>query len=286
MRYALIVRVTILLTVTNNVVSQDILSANTKKLFLTSNQVKLTPKQITANFRGVDESWLRYDLDSEPVPFESAYNLRVFDYFELNNKYDSDLKKEVFKETIEYKTLLDSLKEIKFSYLNSIYYQIGFNSVGGENFKMENKNGDQGYQVNYDIQKKGFFIGIGKVLPYHCARAFCPKVVKDVEFKQLTITKKYNLKSNSEKSYTQYIFIPMDASTALEIENNRNEVEILRVFNFTGVYSVTFSDADFIAENHGRACKVRVLKGGSMRLLIFNKLTDEVYFEKLFPSER
>jgi hypothetical protein len=276
--------VIILLTFASNVISQDIVSTNTKKQYLLNSQIKLTTAQITENFRSVDESWLRYDLDSEPVPFESAYNLKVFDFFELNDQYDSDLKKEVFKQTIDYKTLLDSLKKIKFTYLNSIYYQKGFNSVGGESFEMENNNSGEGYQVNYDIQKKGFFIGIGEVLPYHCSRAFCPKVIEDVEFKQLTITKKYNLKFNSEKSYTQYVFIPMDANTALEIENNRRQVEILRVFNFTDIYTVTFNDADFISDNHGRACKVKVLKGGAMRLLIYSNVTDKVYFEKLFPA--
>ena len=279
-----ILTATILFFIANNSISQSVLSTETKKQFLINNQIKLTPEQIISNFRSVDKSWLSDGSYSDSVPFESAFNLDVFDYFKLNEKYDSDLKKDVFKQSTEYKILHDSLKKIKFDYLNSFYYQTGFNNIGGETLQMKSDRGGNGYQVNYDIQKKGFFIGIGEVLPYQCSIAFCPKVIEDVEFKQLSITKKYNLESNSDRSYTQYLFIPMNANSALEIENNRDEMEILRVFNFTGPYSVAFSDADFIADNNGRKCKVKVLKGGGMRLLIYNKVTGQVYFEKLYPS--
>jgi hypothetical protein len=99
------------------------------------------------------------------------------------------------------------------SYLNTIYYETGFNHVGEESFDMEKNTEGQGYRVNYDIKKKGFFIAIGEVLPYHCMSAFCPKVIQSVEFKQLSITKQYNLNvGNSKRSYTQYLFLPMDAT--------------------------------------------------------------------------
>lgn len=273
---------TILLILANKVFSQDIVSSDMKNQFLTNSQVNLTPSQIISNFRIADQNWL--NQFSGPARFESAYNLNVFDYFKLSETHDSDLKKEVFKKSTDYRILLDSLNKIKFNYLNSVYFQTGFNNVGEETFDMENNNEEQGYQVNYDIRMKGFFIGIGVVLPYQCFTAFCPKVIEDIEFKQLTIAKKYNLKSNSDKSYTQYLFISMDANKALEIENNRNQIEILRIFNITGLYSKTFNDADFIADNHGQTCKVKVVKGGSMRLLIYNKGTDQVYFDKLYPD--
>ncbi|MBI3501186.1 MAG: hypothetical protein HY063_05270 [Bacteroidetes bacterium] len=279
--------VTFLISLVSYAYPQDTISENQKKQFLTSSQFHLTPTQIIANFRSVDDDgWLKYDQYADAVPFESAYNLNVFDYFKLNDTYDSDLKKEVFKQSAEYKTLLDSIKKIKSNYLNSIYYQKEFNKVGGEDFEMSGpgyfENGRTDYQVNYDIQKKGFSIAIGEVLPYQCLTAFCPKVIEDVEFRQLPTTKKYNL-SQSSKSYTQYLFIPMDATTALEIENNRSQVEILRVFSITGLYSATFNDTDFLADNYGKNCKAQVVKGGNMRLIIFNKATDKIYFDKLYP---
>jgi len=275
---------TLLLCLTNSVISQDTISTDTKKHFLESSQTKLSPSQIISNFRCSEESWLRYKNSSDPVLFESAFNLNVFDYFTLNEKYDSDLKKEFFKKTTEYTTLLDSLKKIKSDFINSIYYEKDFKNPGGESFLTKSINlRQQGYQVKYDIQKKGFFISIGIVLPYTCSRNFCPKILNDIEFKQLTITKKYNL-LEGKNCYTQYLFLPMDESTALEVENNRNQIEILRVFNITGVYIATFSDPDFIADNFGKIGKVQVVKGGSMRLLIYNKETEQIYFDKLYPA--
>ena len=285
----------ILLLLFSNIVSaQDTTNGDWKKQFLINPQTKLllTTNNILANFRRVDDSWFSQsyttnangeDNYSEPSPFESAYNLNVFDYYELNETYDSKLKKDVFKQSNQYKTLLDSLKKVKDLYLNSIYFETNFNSVGGQTFDLENTDGP-GYQVNYDIQKKGFSIAIGEVFPYHCQYAFCPKVIEGIEFKQLTITKKYNLKSNSKKSYTQYLFIPMDATTALKVENNRSQIQILRIFSMKGLYSPTFNDEDFAAENYKKPCKIKLIKGGNMRLFIYNKKTYEVYFDKIYPA--
>jgi hypothetical protein len=251
--------------------------------FLTNSQKKYTPNQIIRNFKPADEFWLHVPNFGELTPFESAYNLLVFDYFKLNEIYDSDLKKQVFKKTNEYLILLDSLKNIKLQYLNSVYYESGFNIVGSESFTNENFDGKR-FQVNYDIQQKGFYFGIGSVMPYHCNFGFCPKVINAVEFKQLNITKKYNLSSNSNRSYTQYLFFPMDETSALEIENNRSEIAILRIYTIKGIYSATYNDPDFISDYHGGTCKVNVVKGGNMRLLIYNKATDHIYFDKIYPA--
>lgn len=266
--------------------SQNDISEETKKQFLTNSQAKLTPSQIISNFQITEESWIKYDEYGETPPFEASHKLNVFDYFKLNEQYDSELKKEVFKQTVEYKSLLDSLKKIKNTYLNTLYYQTGFNKVGSEDFEMSGpgyyENGRTDYQVNYDIQKKGFLIGIGEVLPYHCTRAFLPKVIEDVEFKQLPIQKKYNLTSNSSNSYTQFLFIPMDASTALEMENNRSSIGILLIFEIKGIYTAQYNDNDFIKDNYGKVCKVEVVKGGNLRLLVYNKNSDFIYYDKLY----
>jgi len=281
----LLTTISLVTLVTKYCHAQDSINEITKKQFLASSQIKLTPSQITSIFKEA-ESWLKYDEYADPTPFESSYKLNVFDYFKLNDTYDSELKKEVYKQTPEYKLLLDSLKKIKATYLSTYFYQTGFNKVGGEDFEMSGpgyfENGRTDYQVNYDIQKKGFLIGIGNVLPYHCLRAFLPKVIEDVEFKQLPIQKKYNLTGNSSNSYTQYLFLSMDASTALEIENNRSAVGILLVFEIKGIYTAQYNDNDFLKENYGKVCKVEVVKGGNLRLLIYNKNTDIIYYDKLY----
>jgi len=257
----------IFFNIISNVYSQDILSSDTKKQFLISSQIKLSVPQIISNFKSEDEKWLKEDSFSLPTPFESAYNLNVIDYFEMSGKYHSELQKEVFKQTAQYKTLLDSLKKIKANYLNSVYYATGYAEIG-----------------DYDLQKKGFLMKLGEVLPYQCSSFFLPKVYNQVEFKQLPIQKKYNLQSNSDNSYTEYLFIPMDAPTALEMENNDSVICDLWVCEIKGIYTAQYNDADFIKDNHGEICKADVVKGGNLRILIYNKSTGTIYYDKLYTT--
>jgi hypothetical protein len=258
-------------------IAQDSLTYIQKRQFISNQTATLTPTQIIENFKKIEtiDPWISKGYPDSPNPFESAFYLNIVDYFSLNEIYDSPLKKEVFKQTSEYKTLMDSLKKIKTTFLNSMYYETGFNSIEGENFTADN--------VNYDLQKKGFEIAIGIVLPYQCDPAFLPKVIEQVEFKQLQIIKRYHL-MQSEHSYKQYLFIPMNSSNALEIESNRENIEILRVFEIKGIYTASFNDYDFLKENH-KTCYVKIVNGGNLRLLIYNKKTDKVYFDKLFPTQ-
>lgn len=286
---------TLTFSIVDNCNAQNNILEETKNQFLISSQVKLTPSQIISNFKeGPDfrsgERWLKEDVSAKSTPFESSYKLNVFDYFNLTETYDSELKKEVFKQTTEYKLLLDSLKNIKADYLSSLYYLTSFDKFKEDVFiktKFDNSGRERTeYQVNYDIQKKGFLMDIGEVLPYHCVRNFLPRVIEDIEFKQLPIHKKYNI-SNSKNSYTQYLFIPMDASTALEIENNRIDIGILLVFEIKGIYKAQFNDNDFIKDSYGyvnkKICKVEVVKGGNLRMLIYNKKSEVIYYDKLYP---
>jgi len=263
--------------------SQDTISEKLKKQYLIENKLIIAPSKIIKYFT-IAEPWLKSDDPfSEPEPFESAYYLNVWDYFKLNEKYNSDLKKDVFKQSKEYNNLLDSLKKIKLTYLNTVYYQTDFNQVGGETFEMVDSEEIMNL-VYYDLVKKGFFISIGKVLPFQCCKSFCPKVIENVEFKQLPITKKHNV-TNSRNSYSQYLFIPLDATTALEIENNRSHVKILRVYNIIDIHTSVFDDADFRADNiDEKLCKIRLVKGGNMRLIIFNDLTDNVYYDFIYKA--
>ena len=267
-----------------NSFSQDSLTSKQKKQFLTDKNFKLKPSQIIKLFETGDKITLNNEYES--TPFENAYNLNLFDYFNLNKTYDSELKKEVFKQTSDYKILLDSIKKIRISYLNSVYFSKVFDySSEGPIFQRKSDYYKTNYIVNYDIQKKGFLINIGEVLPYHCLAAFCPKTINSVEFKQLSITKKYDLLSNSKNSYSQLLYIPMDATLALEIENNREQIEILRVFDIKGICTEVFNDNDFKADmNFDKTCKIKLVKGGNLRMLIYNKATDKIYYDQIYPE--
>lgn len=236
--------------------------------FLSDESVKLSIEEIKKSFSKSSENWIGDKDGGETSPFQASMKADVFSYFSLLEKYDSDLKKSMFKKTDEYKLLLDSLSKIKNSLLSETYYQISLNQV-------------YEFSIEYDIQKKGFLVAIGNVLPYHCQVAFLPKVIGEIEFKQLNISKKYNLSSNSNNSYTQYLFFPMKEEEAIILENNKENVEYLLVFNIEGLQTSRFSDQDFIKDNQ-QNCKVEVAKGGDLRFIIFNEKTNLIYLDKLF----
>ncbi|SEL44761.1 hypothetical protein [Parapedobacter koreensis] len=263
--------------------SQDSLSLSQQHEFLTNENIVLKPSQIIANFRPTERHWLADRGDDwtqpKPKPFESAYHLNVFDFFKEAAIYDTNLKKEVFKETDEYKYLLDSLKGVKAEFLNSAFYAEEWN-VGTFFY---------GLREDYDINKRGFFVQIGPVRPDYCKRSFLPKVIGDIEFKQLQIHKRYDNLFHGNKSYTQYIFIPMDATTALEVEDNRSDVGFLFVFDIKGVYTALFNDEDF-SEHRRKSlinkepCRIEVVRGNNLRLILYNKTSDKIYYDKIFRA--
>ncbi len=269
-----------------NLSGQDSLLSKKLPLYIKDNKVTLSPTEIIQNFKPTEQLWLFDRTSSQNGPFLNSYMGYVFDYFYLNDEYRSDLQRKTFIQTQEYKTLFDSLKSISKNYINSIYYDYGFNEVWAYNDEFGEwsyKRDGKSYVTNYNIQKQGFEIPIGEVKPYQCSVDYgLPKVIREVEFKQLHILKKYNIKLYSERSYNQYLFIPMDEATALEMERSKQDIEFLRVFEIKGIYIKTFNDEDFLKENKNKTCKRAVVEGGNMRLIIYNKNSNKIYFDKLY----
>lgn len=272
------------LLIFNSVFSQDSIIEININQFLYNSEIKLTPNEIISNYRLSEDKWLNnYEYGEELAKFESAYRLNVFDYFSLNDSLDSDLKKMIFSKSSEYQIFRDSLLKIKSDYLKSTYYSRNVlnDYVGSSVQTFEDEFGRN--NIYYDINKLGYILHIGSVLPYKCDFSFCPKVLKGIEFKQLPIVKIYN-RNNSKRSYNQSLFIPMSPERAIEIENNLKDIEILTVFNIKEIGSSIFSDNDFLTENKGKQCRVKVIKGGAFRLLVYNKLTQEVYIDNLYKE--
>lgn len=80
--------------------------------------------------------------------YKAILNLDVFDYFKLQDLYDTDLKKKVFKESPEYKEYLEKLKTEKELLQNKFFY-IYINPL----FK-----GHSYHKGEYNLEAKGFFI--------------------------------------------------------------------------------------------------------------------------------
>ena len=62
--------------------SQELINSYLAKQFLINQSLKLSPQEIISKCKQIQRNWIRYSEDDEQsAPFESAFNLNVFDYF-------------------------------------------------------------------------------------------------------------------------------------------------------------------------------------------------------------
>lgn len=152
----------------------------------------------------------------------------VMTYFNLNNEYETPLKKSNFMKSAEYRGLSDSLNKLRESFKNKICF-ITFNG------KNEND------KVQYDLKSKGFYFYTGynyypnlKSLPncYEGGEEFKVKI----KFSNLQTPIRNNKLSDYDKltglkpSPMSHIFIPMSTETGEEIESASNYPRVYIVF--------------------------------------------------------
>ena len=260
-------------------ISSFLFSQNKKDDFLNDNSFKMTIDEILACFNRDNLLFLSQDCfsgDGETLPktkFENIFYLDVINYFKLK-EYNTELKVSIFKKSSEYLELYEKLKLIKDSVLNSIYYSYEFNGSG--------IGGDAMSSVEYNVKKGGFEVSIGAVEPFRCCMEEFPKVIGNIEFKQLNLTKKFDWYS-SKDSWRQMLFIQMSREDALEVEHNAN-IKILKIYSIKGIIESKATDPDFLKGHYNKPCKVKVIAGGNLRIIIFDNMSKKIYFDKLYKD--
>lgn len=219
------------------------------------------------------------------------FNLDVFEYFDLSDKYDTPLKKKMFIKTDEYKKLIEELKNKKQDLLEITYYT-GWSHDFSE----------------YNTKTKGFNLGLpGHNIGMGGQSANPPNSILNIYFPQLPIRhrKPYGLfgrvpggdsydirefshiinriENNTPAGvYEEYIFISMNENNALAIENNNSEnIAVYLMFKLYGNTNVQYKWFD-AGKNIWRISKGNVLSTNSVRLIIGNKVTDEIYYDKTY----
>ncbi len=209
------------------------------------------------------EKLLKY---SEPAYDEMylIYDLNVFDYYSLNDKYDSDLKKSVYEKTSEYHEQFEELKQKKENMLKTKFY-----------LQQNDK-----FYGDYDINKKGFNINI----IYDGYPESAPKSIrmkeKDMYFKSLT-SKRKTFTIFGAGGIHEILFIPMNETNALEIENEKQNISIYYFFTPNGKEEVSYQ---FICLDGYSFCNTRktLLKAATVRVVVVNKVTKKIYYDKLY----
>jgi hypothetical protein len=199
----------------------------------------------------------------------TIYDLDVLSYYNLTDQYDSDLKKKVFKKTIEYSDKLSELKKLKDTMLITTYYAKSDNLF-------ENS--------EYDIKKKGFSLSIGGNWGQGTFSARSPKSIGLELFSSIYLkTLPTRQKENSllgKGVYDEYIFIPVSEENGLEIENNKNNVSVFFFFIPSGKETVSFK---YFCLSYGwYDMKQTLLKSNKVRIIVANRSTSKIYFDNSY----
>lgn len=198
---------------------------------------------------------------------EAIYDLDVFHYFNLYD-YDTELKQSVFKKTEEYQTKLAELKIAKAEMLKTTYYTSlteAFSSY-----------------TNYDLKRKGFEINLGSNWGMGTMSARTPKSINGFLFKGLPSKQVpeplFGQGVNSEK-----LFLPMTEEAGLEIENDKENIEVYFFFTPTGKEKTVFkflnSDHNWYNITHND------LKADKVRIVVAHKSTGKIYLDKTYTYQ-
>jgi hypothetical protein len=191
------------------------------------------------------------------------YDLNVFEYYNLGDEYDSDLKKEVFKKTPEYAEKLTELKKMKAEMLKTTYY-----------LEQENRFGD------YDITKKGFNVSILFDRYPNGGQKTIRINEKDIYLKSLP-SKRKSFTVFGAAAIDERLFIPMNETNALEIENDKENISIYYFFTPNGKEAISYQ---FICADGYSFCNTKqtLLKADKVRVIVAHKTTGKIYFDKTY----
>jgi len=190
--------------------------------------------------------------------------LDVFNYFQLYGKYDTELKRKVFMESVEYKNLLEKTITEKRKIENSFFY-IRINPL----FKSHAYN-----KGEYNLKDKGFYIKPCKSNEYD----FPHKIDKNyIIFKAFPPSK---LKTETEFGKTtkwEEFFIPLSESDGINIENDPKNYSYIVIFKINSFETVVWD------MKYGN-WKISLPKVNKLRLLVIENNTKKIYFDEIFTE--
>jgi len=224
-------------------------------------------------------------------------DLNVINYYNLQDTYNTELKISVYKKTSDYQEKLEALRKLKQEMLSNIYY-IRIDKIFTKQYQ---KYVDGSYNletVNYDLTQKGFnlilqeydefkeppkkLVWTGrpsshKLFPGKDSESNpCDEVSFQILLKKLP-SKIVPYKMMGQFSFQELLFIPMDESNALEIENNRENVVLFIFFKPNGKEIITYKE---ILEPSIK--QSNYLKSDYLRILIVNENQEKIYYDKTF----
>lgn len=183
------------------------------------------PKFAVAEEKAIEYDTIQIDSDDDLKNIWPIYELDVFSYFKLDNKYNTPLKKEMFKKTKEYQDKLNELTKIR----NQPRFFVVFikRSDQCDFIRID----DTPCWKDYDINRKGFIVNLRKPLDGRAGYFGVP-------LRSLDDGKYYfPLSVNSGIKVQLEMFLPMGEEQGLLVENNKNDIGVAIGFYIEGVIS-------------------------------------------------
>lgn len=206
-------------------------------------------------------SLTRYEQDdAQKKRLIALINNDVIGYFNLSSQFDSDLKKKMYMQSEEYQSKLKEFKEIQANELQKNYY-----------LDFEPTYYERNYQLKYQLSSKSFSITNEIYLDEKNQSArlqFDNLVFSTVQGMKITYS---TFESGGIDFGRQIIsFIVNNESTALKIEENRQNLKFL--FQFKLVSATKFTNNVIGAwefDDYLINCKV-------LSVIIYNSSTNEI----------
>ena len=192
---------------------------------------------------------------------KGALQLDVFEYYSLDDRYSTELQKENFKRTQEYKEKLGELTSIRGGYLEMPLY-------------IELNNSEEFQISDYNLKDGGFYIRTGiKLIPSEFSTYNKYYDLKPLPIKT-NISAYYHPSINPQKLYDRYLFLPISRDVAPQIEQHRDQIKCIAFFNPLGI---TKRDNGFLGYDYFATTDI-------VRLIVINQETSEIYFDKLYSA--
>lgn len=212
--------------------------------------VKMIDKDINCDNKG-KSGVCYYEL-------QNALRLDVIEYFDLSEKYDTELKQSIYKETPEYKGNLEKLKILQQKYLNNC---LCLDLTDIEGFEIS----------DYDLTKGGFTIKLGYASKSSLNYFFRYFEIKSIPFKT-PISSIYTGVTNYDRLY----FFNVSKQDAVNLEETRSSIKCILIFKPKGLRKETESLI------YGYTTDNYYITTDKVRLILIDPNTDKVYLDKNF----
>jgi len=206
----------------------------------------------------------------------SIYDLDIFGYYNVRD-CNTELQKEVYKNTPEYRTQLSELEKMKNNLSQTTYYY-------------EDKDLFTSSSAKYDVKRRGFNLEMRENISMGLASSTPPKSISIggsyIHLKSLPtqIVENHLL----GKGFTiEMLFIQLDAENGIEIEKNWKDIRVYFLFtpNSKETLEYIFYNSVNSSSDGWYNMKDQVITSTRVRVVVANKENGKIYYDKIYTLD-